>query len=99
MDNAVQYSPPGGRIAVSLQLAEKSAVLSIQNACENLPAEDPEKLFDRFYGETARERRNQAAMGSAFQRRETIAELYRGAITARYEGKDRIIFTVRLPSV
>lgn len=99
MDNAVQYSPPGGRIAVSLQLAEKSAVLSIQNACENLPAEDPEKLFDRFYrGDSARTQKS-GGYGIDLSAARAIAELYRGAITARYEGKDRIIFTVRLPSV
>ncbi|MFQ9799167.1 MAG: sensor histidine kinase [Clostridia bacterium] len=80
MDNAVQYSPPEGRITISLQLAEKQAVLRIKNACENRPAEDPGKLFDRFYrGDSARTR-NQAVTESAFQRQGRSRSFTRGRL-------------------
>lgn len=98
MDNAVQYSPPEGRITISLQLAEKQAVLRIKNACENRPAEDPGKLFDRFYrGDSARTQKS-GGYGIGLSAARAIAELYKGTITAQYEGRDWIIFTVRLPS-
>jgi len=49
LDNAVKYTPAGGRVTVGLVEQRGSVVLTIANTAEQIPADQLEKLFDRFY--------------------------------------------------
>jgi two-component system sensor histidine kinase TctE len=48
LDNAIKYTPSGGRIRISLSAAE-SAVLEIQDSGIGIPAADRPHVFERFY--------------------------------------------------
>ncbi|MBQ3072659.1 MAG: HAMP domain-containing histidine kinase, partial [Oscillospiraceae bacterium] len=55
LDNAVKYTAEGGEVCVSLTPEEGGAELRVENDCAEAPAEDMERLFDRFYrGDAAR---------------------------------------------
>lgn len=96
LDNAVKYSPPGGKIDVSLKKHGKTAIFSIRNQCENLPECPPEKLFDRFYrGDEARTQ-GEGGYGIGLSSAKTIVGLHKGKITAAYYPPDEIEFTVTL---
>ncbi len=45
LENAIKYTPEGGRIDVSLS----PATLSIEDSGPGIPPEDRERVFDRFY--------------------------------------------------
>lgn len=45
VDNAVKYTPEGGKIHIFWRKNGKKAEFSVQNTCDILP----EGLFDRFY--------------------------------------------------
>lgn len=49
LDNAVKYTPPGGRVAVEAEGAERYVAISISDNGPGIPAEHLPRLFDRFY--------------------------------------------------
>lgn len=49
VDNAVRYTPPGGRVDVSVREAEGTAVVDVSDTGPGIPAGDLEKVFGRFY--------------------------------------------------
>jgi two-component system OmpR family sensor kinase/two-component system sensor histidine kinase QseC len=48
IDNAVRYSPDGGRVAVRVDVAEGAAVLQVDDDGPGIPPEDRDRVFDRF---------------------------------------------------
>ena len=49
VDNAVKYTPEGGKIHIFWRKNGKKAEFSVQNTCDTLPEGDLNRLFDRFY--------------------------------------------------
>jgi two-component system OmpR family sensor kinase len=51
VDNAVRYSPEGGRVDVALEIAGSPAavMLTVTDTGPGIPAEERERVFDRFY--------------------------------------------------
>lgn len=61
--NAVQYTPPGGLVSISLDRVEERARVIVTDTGPGIPAEDLTHIFERFYrGEKSRSR----SMGSGF---------------------------------
>ncbi len=48
VDNAVRYTPPGGRVDVSVQ-RDGRAILRVVDTGPGIPPEDRSRVFDRFY--------------------------------------------------
>lgn len=49
LDNAVRYTPAGGRVDVSVRQVEGTAVIDVSDTGPGIPAGDLEKVFSRFY--------------------------------------------------
>jgi two-component system OmpR family sensor kinase len=49
LDNAVKYTPPAGRVDVSLALQDGRPVLAVEDSGPGIQPEDRERVFDRFY--------------------------------------------------
>jgi len=49
IDNAIRYTPPDGRIEVSLETAREAAVLSVRDTGVGIPDEAIPQIFDRFF--------------------------------------------------
>lgn len=55
MDNAVQYTPDGGTIALCVSQDSKCVLVKLKNTVDGFPAQKPEELTERFVrGSTAR---------------------------------------------
>jgi heavy metal sensor kinase len=77
-ENAIKYTPGGGRIEVTLQQRDGSAVLEVKDNGPGIAVDAQEHIFDRFYrGDPAREG-NGAGLGLALVR--SIVQLHRGRI-------------------
>ncbi|MDE2451943.1 MAG: HAMP domain-containing histidine kinase [Gammaproteobacteria bacterium] len=49
VDNAVRYTPPGGRVDVSVREAEGAVVIDVSDTGPGISPDDLEKVFSRFY--------------------------------------------------
>jgi two-component system OmpR family sensor kinase len=49
VDNAIRYTPSGGRVDVDVQRRNSQIVLSVLDNGPGIPIEEHERVFDRFY--------------------------------------------------
>lgn len=57
LDNAVKFTPPGGRVTVDLALGDDEATLTVADAGVGIPEQDLPHIFDRFFrGDRSRRR-------------------------------------------
>lgn len=79
--NAAKYNVPDGWIRFSLQQRDDSFVLSVENPCDNIPADLSERAFQRFYrGEAARSRAIDG-VGLGLSLCQEVARLHSAALT------------------
>jgi signal transduction histidine kinase len=66
VSNAIQYTPPGGNVNLSLQQTNGQARLIVSDSGPGIPAQDLPHIFERFYrGERSR-KRTPGAQSSGF---------------------------------
>jgi two-component system phosphate regulon sensor histidine kinase PhoR len=49
VDNAIKYTPSGGRIAMRAEVSQESVTLEIENSGAGIPSDQLERIFERFY--------------------------------------------------
>lgn len=49
VDNALRYTPPGGRVDVCVYRGDEGAIAEIVDTGPGIPAEERTRVFDRFY--------------------------------------------------
>lgn len=96
--NAIRYTPPGQGVLVSLETSENLALISVENAGPEIPAEHLPKLFDRFYRvDPSRQRKGDGAgLGLAIVK--SIVDAHGGTLTAA-SAHGTTQFLIRLPLV
>lgn len=47
--NALKYTPPGGRIEVSLQSQDHQVILKVSDTGPGIPSEEQARIFEKFY--------------------------------------------------
>ena len=97
MQNALRYTPEGGRIEIGLARQGDRAVLSVFNNGPALSDEALEHLFERFYrGEKARDRASGGTgLGLAIARK--LAEAHGGTLLAENRIGGGVVFKLVLP--
>lgn len=98
LGNAAKYTPPGGRIAVSLQRAEGGVVIGVSDNGVGIPADMQAKVFELFSQLKGPDVRSQDGLGIGLALVKQIVELHGGTISLKSEGAGTgSTFTVRLP--
>ncbi|MBR3103232.1 MAG: HAMP domain-containing histidine kinase [Lachnospiraceae bacterium] len=94
LDNAVRHSDPDTTVRMIAKSRKDSISIQVINTGAPIPAEEEEKIFQRFYrGDKARSREeNRYGLGLAIARR--IARNHNGDITAHSEGGETVFHIV-----
>ncbi len=87
LDNAMKYSPEGGRIALSLKKAGKQTLLSVTNTAVNLEKGSQDRLFDRFYRADASRSSETVGFGLGLAIAKAVVESHKGKIHAVSDGQ------------
>jgi heavy metal sensor kinase len=94
-ENAIKYTPAGGRVEITLERQDGSAVLQVKDSGPGIAPEAQEHIFDRFYrGDPAREG-NGTGLGLALVR--SIVDLHRGEVRVSSVPGEGSCFRVTLP--
>jgi signal transduction histidine kinase/CheY-like chemotaxis protein len=98
VSNAVKYSPPGGRITVTLSGSESGHAIAVTDSGPGLTPEDQQRLFGRFQRLSATPTGGESSTGLGLFICRRIVELHGGRITAANEAPGRgATFTILLP--
>src|SRR4029077_15635457 len=96
LDNAVQYTPPGGSVTVSVDGDADSATITVSDTGSGIPPADRERVFERFVRlDPARSATSGAGLGLPIAR--WIAEQHEGTLTVEPNAVGGCLFVARLP--
>jgi len=98
IDNAIQYTPAGGRVTLSLRCDGKRAQVGISDTGMGLSADEQEQIFHRFYraAEARSQRGGGAGLGLSIA--QSIAVAHGGRIEVESTPGQGSTFTVSLPA-
>lgn len=97
VENGIKYTPPGGRITLSLNKGKKWANFIIADTGLGIPYDDQEKVFQPFYRSTKAGTQEDAGFGLGLSIALSIAEAHAGKIDVESTPGQGSVFTIRLP--
>lgn len=97
LDNAVQYSKPGGRITVKASAHNNEIVISVTDNGAGIPKAEQERIFERFYRVDAGRSRELGGTGLGLSIAKHLADAHGGRIQVESELGRGSTFSVFLP--
>ena len=101
LDNAISFSPPDGKIEITLEQSDGWTVLTVCDHGPGIPEGQREKVFQRFHSERPHEEEygNHSGLGLAIAR--SIADAHDGTLTAsgRADGGSGACLALGLPGI
>lgn len=94
VDNAIKYSPAGGKVELILELDGDAAVIHVRDAGPGIPPADLPHIFTRFY--RGDQSRSLQGNGLGLSLAQAFAKAHGGGITVK-SGTAGSTFTVHLP--
>ena len=97
LNNAIKYSPDGGKITVTMKTTDDQMILSISDQGLGIPKQDLPRIFDRFYRVDRARSRAQGGTGLGLAIAKEIIKQHEGFIWAKSEYGKGSTFTIVLP--
>ena len=97
LNNAIKYSPDGGKITVSMKTTDTQLIVSISDQGLGIPKKDLPLIFDRFYRVDKARSRAQGGTGLGLSIAKEIVKQHNGFIWAKSEYGKGSTFTIVLP--
>ncbi|HKP83228.1 MAG TPA: ATP-binding protein [Pyrinomonadaceae bacterium] len=98
LNNAVKFTPPGGRIEISLGNEGDSAVLVVSDTGQGIDPNFLPHVFEMFRQADGSNRRRHGGLGIGLALVRQLVQLHGGTISAESDGPNKgARFTVRLP--
>ena len=98
LSNATKYTPPGGRIWLSVQQVDEHATLTVRDSGLGIPREHLSTIFEMFSQLTPALERSQGGLGIGLALVRGLVELHGGTVSAHSDGPGQgSEFKVTLP--
>ncbi|KIX10944.1 sensor histidine kinase [Dethiosulfatarculus sandiegensis] len=95
LDNAVKYTPQGGRVEVNLASENESALITVKDNGMGISPQDQPRVFDRLYrGDRSR---SQRGMGLGLSLVKAVIKAHKGEVSLLSSPGQGSSFTVKLP--
>ena len=95
LDNAIKYTPSGGKISIDLRQQKNSADVDITDTGIGIPEDELPHIFDRFY--RVDKSRSSVGFGLGLSISQSIAMAHGGKIYAKANVPQGTVFTISLP--
>ena len=98
LDNAVKYTPEGGRVALTVQSAERNVTIIVQDTGKGIAADFLPRVFDLFAQESHRPQSTYGGLGLGLPVVKNLVEMHGGTVTAGSPGPNQgSTFAITLP--
>ncbi|HPF88972.1 MAG TPA: HAMP domain-containing sensor histidine kinase, partial [Candidatus Limiplasma sp.] len=97
VDNAMKYTPSGGKITIALKADAVDCVISVQDNGQGISKEELTRIFDRFYRSDKARKVQSGGHGLGLSIARIIVAAHSGVITVRSKEDAGTTFFVRLP--
>ena len=95
--NAIQYTPKGGQVNVTLDRGSNFAVISVQDTGTGINEAEQRRIFERFYRINSDRSRNTGGSGLGLAIASVIVHAHNGSLQVQSQLGKGSTFTVRLP--
>jgi signal transduction histidine kinase len=95
--NAIQYTPPEGKVTVILKREDRYAVIQVQDTGIGIAPQDQSHIFDRFYRVFSDRSRTTGGSGLGLAIAKAITQAHQGSIQVQSQIGKGSVFTIRLP--
>ena len=97
LDNAIRYTPAGGRVSASLEVSGPKVLIRVSDTGIGIPPETAPHVFDRFFRADKARSRQDGGFGLGLAIVKWIAESHHGAVELSSTLGSGSAFTVTLP--
>ena len=97
VDNAIKYTPEGGKVTISLGREAQAGVLQVRDSGLGIPPEDLERVFERFYRVDKARSRAVGGTGLGLAIVKHLVQAMGGEVEVESEYGQGSAFRVRLP--
>ena len=97
LDNALKYTPAGGRVALGLRRQDRDVEIIVRDTGVGIPAQDLPHVFERFYRADPARSRDPGGTGLGLSIAQWIVEQHEGTITLESEPGRGTTVIVRMP--
>jgi len=97
LDNAVKFSPPGGRVRIAATALEEEAVIAVSDAGPGVSPEEAERLFQPFYRGSASRSTGVPGVGLGLAISRVLVQRQGGRISLDAPDEGGATFRVHLP--
>ncbi len=95
--NAIQYTPSGGHVVISLTARDRTAFISVKDTGIGIASAQQTRIFERFYRVDSDRSRKTGGTGLGLAIVQAISQVHQGSIQVQSELGQGTIFTLRLP--
>jgi len=100
LDNAIKYTPKGGKVSITLKKQKDEAVLRVRNTGVGISEEDRKQIFERFYradmSHARQDGEESGGYGLGLAIAKAICESCGGGISVESDGGSYTEFVVRI---